>query len=125
MSRLATAKMRPTDQHRQSASMFLCWPANVIDLCKTDADLPKAVEAVAVFIASWEEIGRSEMEEEVAAAYSLLAEADSVIHFLNQKRLDATDSERTKFATLTTDSINRHFARQADGPATSDYPGNG
>lgn len=48
-----------TDQHRQAASMFLCWPMNVIDLCKRDEDLPKVIEAVADFIARWEAKGRA------------------------------------------------------------------
>lgn len=51
-----------TDQHRQAASMFLCWPMNVADLCKRDEDLPRAIEAVADFIARWEAKGRGAAE---------------------------------------------------------------
>lgn len=43
--------------HRQAASMFLCWPMNVLDLCKEDKDLPAAIEKLAAFIAVWEAKG--------------------------------------------------------------------
>lgn len=46
-----------TELHRQSASMFFCWPTNAIDLCKEDKDLPAAIDKLAAFIAVWEAKG--------------------------------------------------------------------
>jgi hypothetical protein len=46
-----------TDLHRQSASGFLCWPMNMIDLAKRDQDLPQLVDELAKFIARWEAMG--------------------------------------------------------------------
>lgn len=49
-----------TEIHKSSASGFLCWPMNVLDLCQKDSDLPKAVEKLSEFVARWEAKGREQ-----------------------------------------------------------------
>lgn len=45
-------------EHRQSASMFLCWPGNMLDAAKDDERLPELIEALAKMFARWESRGR-------------------------------------------------------------------
>lgn len=53
-----------TVEQRQAASMFLCWPMNMIELAKKDTDLPKLVVELAKFIARREKLA---VEAAVAA----------------------------------------------------------
>jgi hypothetical protein len=63
-----SADIEPTKLHREAAMGFLCWPMNVVDLCKEDASLPKAVDELAGFVARWEDMGRRAARAEMAEA---------------------------------------------------------
>jgi regulator of protease activity HflC (stomatin/prohibitin superfamily) len=79
----------PTKLHLEAAAGFLCWPMNVVDLCKKDADLPDAVSKLAAFVARWEAKGRdaavTERNEaeaaDLAALYAWIREPDHAEEF--------------------------------------------
>lgn len=79
----------PTKLHHEAAAGFLCWPMNVVDLCKKDADLPVAVSKLAAFVARWEAKGRETAAKErveseaadLAALYAWIREPDHAEEF--------------------------------------------
>jgi hypothetical protein len=100
-----------TNKHREAASMFLCWPMGVADLCKKDDDLPEAIEKLAGFIARWEAMGAASHAEELAAIHELLAQADKVI-VTRTWPSTATEDQLKDIAIFEQEAMIRHQARQ-------------
>jgi hypothetical protein len=66
-------------EQRQAASMFLCWPMNMIELAKKDETLPEFVAELAKFIARREAIALAAASERIRV---LEAERDNEVYLI-------------------------------------------
>lgn len=79
-SRSQPMKAEVSELHRQSASGFLCWPMNAIDLAQKDSDLPELIEKLAQFIANWESKGQA------ASLKARIQELEDALRFYADER---------------------------------------